>query len=63
MVPTKAITIIKSTEAEGISSLFCKNGGPNKKISFIQEKQESGSVLRMTNALKVRIAPIYLSYS
>jgi nitrogen fixation protein len=33
------------------------------KISVLQEKQEGGSVLRMTNAFIVRLSRTYLGYS
>ena len=38
------------------SPLFCKKGTIHK-ISILQEKQEGGSVLRMSNALRGRISP------
>jgi len=37
--------------------------GSTHKISFLQEKQQGGSVLHMTNALTGRISPTYLHYS
>jgi len=37
--------------------------GTTQKISILQEKQESGSVLHMTNAVTGRIYPTYTGYS
>jgi hypothetical protein len=45
-----------------IFPLFCKKGTTHK-ISILQEKQESGSVLHMANALRGKISPTHLGYS
>jgi hypothetical protein len=39
-----------------ISPLFCKKGTTNK-ISILQEKEEGGSDLHMTNTLRSRLSP------
>ena len=40
--------------------LFCKKG--THKILILQEEQETGSVLRITDALRRRISPTYRGY-
>jgi hypothetical protein len=35
----------------------------NQKTLIVQEKQQGGSVLHITNAMTGRISPIYLGYS
>jgi len=43
-----------------MSSLFFLNG-TNHKISILQQKQDSDSILRTTNTLKCRMYPTYLA--
>jgi hypothetical protein len=45
-----------------ISPLFCKKGTTHK-ISILQDKQEGGSILDMTNRLRGRMSPTCLGYS
>jgi hypothetical protein len=52
----KQICYRKVAYTHYISPLFCKKGAPHK-ITILQEKQEGGSVLHMTNALRCRVPP------